>query len=128
MDRNKLIEDKAERVVLVSVISGTVTDRQVNEYLDELEFLAQTAGAVTLKKFTQKLPVINQKSYVGAGKLSEIKEYVIENDGVVFGATFDKNFEVYHTYVSEKEQLEMFRGSKYVQSRLESTFAEVRNF
>ena len=86
MDRNKLIEDKAERVVLVSVISGTVTDRQVNEYLDELEFLAQTAGAVTLKKFTQKLPVINQKSYVGAGKLSEIKEYVIENeiDCVIF--------------------------------------------
>ena len=86
MDRNKLKEDKAERVVLVSVISGTATDRQVNEYLDELEFLAQTAGAVTLKKFTQKLPVINQKSYVGAGKLSEIKEYVIEHeiDCVIF--------------------------------------------
>ncbi len=69
---NPLIE---ERVVLVGVIRDNQTAEQINEYLDELAFLAETAGAVTLKKFTQKLKHPDVRFFVGSGKLEEIKQY-----------------------------------------------------
>lgn len=86
MEKGNLIDGNVERVVLVSVITNNVTEREALEYLDELEFLALTAGATTVKRFIQKLPVVNVKTYVGTGKLEEIKQYVIENeiDGVIF--------------------------------------------
>ncbi len=74
----KLIDTavKKEAAILVGVISRNDTEERVREYLDELEFLAETAGAVTEKIFTQKLDLPDSKNYVGAGKLFEIQEYV----------------------------------------------------
>lgn len=69
-----------ERCVLVGVISSDITETTAHEYLDELEFLAETAGATTEKKFLQKLPMANPRTYVGTGKLEEIKAYIQENE------------------------------------------------
>lgn len=69
-----------ERAVLVGLISETQNEAKANEYLDELEFLADTAGAVTVKKFLQKLPYPNPRTFVGKGKLDEIREFVEAND------------------------------------------------
>jgi GTP-binding protein HflX len=65
-----------ESCVLVGVITPPVTDEIAREYLDELEFLAETAGAITVQIFQQKLPMANPRTYVGTGKLDEIKTYV----------------------------------------------------
>lgn len=75
-----------EKAVIVGLISSGQDERQVKEYLDELEFLADTAGAVVLKKFTQKLDVPNKATFVGPGKLEEISNYikVVEADTVIF--------------------------------------------
>ena len=75
-----LVDAVEEKCVLVGVISGDITEEQAEEYIDELEFLAVTAGAVTKQKFLQKLPVPNPKTYVGSGKLEEIRQYVDEHD------------------------------------------------
>lgn len=69
-----------ERVVLVGVIQKDQTQEQVTEYMDELAFLAETAGAVTVKRFTQKLQHPDSKTFVGKGKLEEIKEYISGRD------------------------------------------------
>lgn len=74
------VDLKEERAVLVGVIHGNISEEQSDEYLAELEFLAETAGAVTIRKFTQKLPVPNPKLYVGKGKMEEIKEFIDFND------------------------------------------------
>ena len=63
-----------EDCVLVGVISQQVSEETAIEYLDELEFLALTAGAITKNRFLQKLPLPNPKTFVGSGKLEEIKE------------------------------------------------------
>src|SRR6201747_371882 len=77
---------KQERAVLVGVLTAHETDEQGKEYLDELEFLVDTAGAETVKRFTQKLSQTDRKTYVGSGRLEDIKAYVIEEeiDMVVF--------------------------------------------
>jgi GTP-binding protein HflX len=75
-----LVDAVEEKCVLVGVISGDITEEQAEEYIDELEFLAVTAGAVTMQKFLQKLPVPNPKTYVGSGKLEEIRQYVDEHE------------------------------------------------
>ena len=69
-------EVKAETAVLVGLITKEQDEAKTKEYLDELEFLADTAGAVVVKRFTQKVGGPSQVSYVGKGKLQEIKEYV----------------------------------------------------
>jgi len=69
-----------ERAVLVGIISPTSTDVQVHEYLDELEFLADTAGALAVKRFTQRLQRPDSKTFVGKGKLEEIADYVRGRD------------------------------------------------
>src|SRR5687767_10111720 len=74
-----LVDAVEETCVLVGIITSTVTDEQAHEYLDELEFLAETAGATAVKRFTQKLPMANPRTFVGTGKLQEIKEYVKEH-------------------------------------------------
>ena len=69
-------EAKAETAVLVGLITKDQDEAKTKEYLDELEFLADTAGAVTVKRFTQKVGGPSQTTYVGSGKLQEIKEYI----------------------------------------------------
>jgi GTP-binding protein HflX len=71
---------KEERAVLVGVVLREQTEQQVNEYLDELAFLAETAGAVAVKRFTQKLDHPNPKTFIGKGKLEEIKQYIEGKD------------------------------------------------
>ena len=69
-----------ETCVLVGVITPEIKEDTANEYLDELEFLAETAGAVTQRKFLQKLPMPNPRTFVGTGKLEEIKDYIKEHE------------------------------------------------
>jgi GTP-binding protein HflX len=71
-------EAKAETAVLVGLITKDQDEAKTKEYLDELEFLADTAGAVTVKRFTQKVGGPSQTTYVGSGKLQEIKAYIKE--------------------------------------------------
>jgi len=75
LDKKNSIQ-KEEKAILVGVVDKTQTEEQVQEYLDELAFLAETAGAVTLKRFTQKLVHPDSKTFVGKGKLEEIKSYI----------------------------------------------------
>ena len=69
-------EAKAETAVLVGLITGQQDEAKTNEYLDELEFLATTAGARTVKRFTQKVNGPSSVTYVGSGKLEEIRHYI----------------------------------------------------
>lgn len=67
---------KKETAILVGIITSTQNERKTNEYLDELEFLAQTAGAEVVKRFTQRIEHPHPVTYVGSGKLKELAEYV----------------------------------------------------
>lgn len=99
-------EAKAETAVLVGLITQEQNEEKTNEYLDELEFLADTAGAVTVKRFTQKLGGPNMVSYVGKGKLEEIKQYVEnekENDRPVGMVIFDDELSAKQIRNIEKE-------------------------
>ena len=69
-----------ERAIFVSVITPNNSEEQVTEYLDELEFLAETAGAEGVRRFVQKVDRPNLKTYVGSGKLEEIKAFIVENE------------------------------------------------
>ena len=71
---------KEEKAVLVGLIQKEVTPDQVREYLDELSFLAETAGAIAIERFTQRLPHPDSRTFVGKGKLEEIKQYVASRD------------------------------------------------
>jgi GTP-binding protein HflX len=71
---------KEEKAVLVGLIQKEVTPEQVTEYLDELAFLAETAGAIAVNRFTQRLPHPDSRTFVGKGKLEEIKQYVASRD------------------------------------------------
>ena len=71
---------KTETAVLVALITKDQDEDKTNEYLDELEFLADTAGAVTVKRFTQRVAGPNSVTYVGTGKLEEIKQFIKEEE------------------------------------------------
>ena len=73
-------EAQVETAILVGLITQTQDERKTMEYLDELEFLAETAGATVVKRYTQKLPSANSVTYVGKGKLEEIKEYIHQEE------------------------------------------------
>lgn len=77
---------EAEKAILVGIILPDQSDKLVQEHLDELEFLAQTAGAQVIKKFTQRLPGINSHSFIGPGKIDEIADYIEKTnaDMVIF--------------------------------------------
>lgn len=99
-------EAKAETAILVGLITQEQNEAKTNEYLDELEFLADTAGAVTVKRFTQKLGGPNMVSYVGKGKLEEIKQYIEnekENDRPVGMVIFDDELSAKQIRNIEKE-------------------------
>ena len=84
---NKRTKLKEERAVLVGLVHKEQTEQQVQEYLDELAFLAETAGAIALKRFTQKLQHPDSRTFVGKGKLKEIGDYV--NDKQIDVVIFD---------------------------------------
>ena len=73
-------EAQSEKAVLVGLITPQQNEQKVKEYLDELAFLADTAGVEAVKCFYQKLDGPNSVTFVGTGKLQEIKEYVVENE------------------------------------------------
>lgn len=73
-----LVDAVEESCVLVGIITSDITESIAQEYLDELEFLAMTAGAIAQKRFVQKLPMANPRTFVGTGKLEEIKTYIKE--------------------------------------------------
>ncbi|QEC68040.1 GTPase HflX [Panacibacter ginsenosidivorans] len=79
IEKKQKIENE-DRTVLVGLVQGEQTYEQVEEYLDELAFLAETAGAIAVKRFTQKLKHADSKTFVGKGKLEEIKNYVISKN------------------------------------------------
>lgn len=77
MSEGHLTSDaKEEHCLLVGVIHADITEEIAVEHIDELEFLAETAGAITKHRILQKLPYPNPKTYVGTGKLEEIKQYI----------------------------------------------------
>jgi GTP-binding protein HflX len=82
-------EARSERAILVGLITPEQNERVEKEYLDELEFLAETAGAVSVKRFYQKLDMPNSVTFVGTGKLQEIKEYVADKENDIGLAIFD---------------------------------------
>ena len=73
-------EAKAETAVLVGLITPRQDEAKTKEYLDELEFLADTAGAITVRRFTQRAGGPSQVSYVGKGKLEEIRKYIEDEE------------------------------------------------
>jgi len=79
LDKRNIIE-KEEKAVLVGLVHKDQTETQLQEYLDELAFLAETAGAVAVKRFTQKLAHPDSKTFIGKGKLEEIKNYCQQKD------------------------------------------------
>ena len=72
-------KQKEETAVLIGLITKTQNERQATEFLDELAFLADTAGAKTTKRFTQRLDHPDSKTFIGSGKLEEIRKYIKEN-------------------------------------------------
>lgn len=77
MIEKKQIITGVEKAILVGVVQKDQTEQQVTEYMDELAFLAETAGAETVKRYTQKLQTPDHKTFVGKGKLEEIKQYIL---------------------------------------------------
>jgi GTPase len=71
-----LVDAVEEKCVLVGVITPNISDAQAKEYIEELRFLAETAGAITDKVFLQKLQMAHPRTFVGSGKVDEIKEYI----------------------------------------------------
>jgi GTP-binding protein HflX len=79
LDKKKVIQEE-EKAVLVGLIHDGQTEHQVKDYLEELKFLAETAGAKCIKKFTQKLQHPDSRTFLGKGKLEEIKHFVDGKD------------------------------------------------
>jgi GTP-binding protein HflX len=76
LETQNITAKKQERAILVGLITSNLDKKNVDEYLDELEFLVDTAGGIAVKRFVQALEYPNPKTYVGTGKLEEIAEYV----------------------------------------------------
>ena len=94
-------EESTERAILVGLVTPTQNEARANEYLDELEFLADTAGAVTVRKFTQKVNGPDSRTFVGSGKLEEIRQYTEDND--IAMAIFDDDLTSKQVANIEKE-------------------------
>ena len=77
---NIITEELSEKAVLVGLITPQQNEMKANEYLDELAFLADTAGATVVKKFLQRIDQPNRATFVGTGKLQEIRQYVEDNE------------------------------------------------
>ncbi|HNP95961.1 MAG TPA: GTPase HflX, partial [Cyclobacteriaceae bacterium] len=81
-----MTEKLEKKAVLIAIETGKTPSEETTEHLDELAFLAETAGIKTARRYVQKLPHPDSRSYVGKGKFSEIKSFVFENeiDAVIF--------------------------------------------
>ncbi len=82
MIEKKKSVNQEENAILVGLIQNNQTEQQVTEYLDELSFLAETAGAKTVKRFTQKMKHPDSKTFLGKGKLEEIKNYILSKGNI----------------------------------------------
>ena len=80
-------ESQYEKVILIGLITKDQDEAKSAEYLDELAFLAYTAGGEVLRRFTQKLEVPNPKTFIGTGKMEEVKAYIDDHD--ISTAIFD---------------------------------------
>lgn len=100
-EKKKGLKQKVENAVLIGLITKDQTETQVKEYLDELEFLAMTAGANTVKVFTQRIKHPDVRTFVGKGKLEEIKEYCENND--IDLVIFDDDLTGKQTNILEEE-------------------------
>ena len=80
IEDNIITQEQNEKAVLVGLVTRTQDERKTDEYLDELAFLADTAGAEPVARFTQKLEYPNPRTYVGTGKLEELRQFVEENE------------------------------------------------
>lgn len=96
------IRKEAEKAILVGLVTDGQKLEQVEEYLAELEFLAMTAGAITEKKFIQKLKHPNVKTFVGKGKLEEINQYIQDHEDIVM-VIFDDDLTGKQTSILEEE-------------------------
>jgi GTP-binding protein HflX len=76
----EIIEDNTEKVVLIGLITQYQNEEKCNEYLDELEFLTLTAGGLAVKRFVQKLDTPNPKTFIGTGKLEDVRQYIEANN------------------------------------------------
>lgn len=81
-EKSSGLKKETEHTVLVSLITPNVTEPQAHEYLDELEFLAETAGAKTLKRFTQRLQHPEHRTFIGKGKVEEIQKYLERHEEI----------------------------------------------
>lgn len=79
LDKKNTINQE-EKAILVGLVYKDQTEEQVKEYLDELAFLAETAGAITVKRFVQRLPHPDSKTFLGKGKLEEIRHFIADRD------------------------------------------------
>ena len=92
---------QTEHAVLIGVVTRMQSEEQMNEYLDELEFLALTAGADTKKRFTQKLDHPDPRTFVGSGKLQEIADYIEDHEEIGL-AIFDDDLSGKQTNIIEE--------------------------
>ena len=96
-------EIKNKNAVLVGLITPEQNEEKVNEYLDELDFLADTAGLVPVKRFVQRLDMPNSVTFVGTGKLQEIAEYVLDEEHEIGVVIFDDELSAKQIRNIEKE-------------------------
>jgi len=101
-EKNKTLnEAQKERAVLIGVVQPPNSEEKIVEYLDELEFLAQTAGADTVKRFMQKMQKPDSKTFIGSGKVEEIGQYIESHD--IDLAIFDDDLTGKQTNILEEE-------------------------
>lgn len=93
---------ETEQVILVGIVTRDQTEEIITEYLDELEFLALTAGAKTVKRFVQKLDHPNRRTFVGKGKMEEIGEYIEAHEDIT-AVIFDDDLSGKQTNILEEE-------------------------
>lgn len=100
--QQKGLAEQIEQVVLVGLVTRDQTEDMINEYLDELEFLALTAGAKTVKRFIQKMDHPNRRTFVGKGKMEEIGEYIETHEDIT-AVIFDDDLSGKQTNILEEE-------------------------
>lgn len=100
--QQKGLAEQVEQVVLVGLVTRDQTEEMITEYLDELEFLALTAGAKTVKRFIQKMDHPNRRTFVGKGKMEEIGEYIQTHEDIT-AVIFDDDLSGKQTNILEEE-------------------------
>ena len=115
-----LSNKKSENCILVGLITGRQNEQKTQEYLDELAFLAETAGAMPVKRFVQRLDTPNNATYVGPGKLQEIKDYILQKDQEYdqmlqdFKAEYGANTQFQFTGTTDQVEIKTPSGGKMV--------------